>query len=212
VWRVDFPVNTNNQTTRLYLRLLFWVAVALVISVATAHASTRAATLEAIHQLENPRNLSRPGPRGELGAYQFRSQTWRMYTAAPFASALDRTTSDAVAIKHYEWIRTSLERTGMPATPYAIGLAWNGGLEAVIRGNSPRAARDYAQRVANLAASLNSEAPVVDVASPVVASPVMAAPLAAAEPAVETSPYVVTVPTAAAKPRFITPSSVVAMR
>jgi hypothetical protein len=150
-------VNTNNQTMRHYLRLLLWVAVALVLSFATARADTRAATLEAIHQLENPRNLTRPGSRGELGAYQFRAQTWRMHTVAPFAHALDRSVSDAVAVKHYEWLRVSLERAGKPATPYAIGLAWNGGLEAVLRGNSPRAARDYAQRVANLAEALERE-------------------------------------------------------
>jgi hypothetical protein len=155
VCAVDFPVNTKQQTLRLYVRLLLWVVVALLISVATARASTRSATLEAIHQLENPRNLTRPGPCGELGAYQFRAPTWRMHTTAPFACALDRTTSDAVAVKHYEWLKTSLERAGKPTTPYAIGLAWNGGLEAVLRGRSPRAARDYAQRVANLAASLD---------------------------------------------------------
>jgi len=150
-------VNTNNQTIRQYLRLLLWVVVALVISLVTARASTRAATLEAIHQLENPRNLTRPGPCGELGAYQFRAQTWRMHTAAPFEHALDRNLSDAVAVKHYEWLRVSLERAGKTATPYAIGLAWNGGLEAVLRGSSPRAARDYAQRVANLAAAFERE-------------------------------------------------------
>src|SRR2546430_6926225 len=37
---------------------------------------TRQVTLEAIHNLENPRDLTRPGPRGELGAYQFRESTW----------------------------------------------------------------------------------------------------------------------------------------
>ncbi|MBI5766219.1 MAG: hypothetical protein HZA93_00370 [Verrucomicrobia bacterium] len=147
-------MNTNQQTIRLYVRLLLWVVVALVLSIATARANTRAATLEAIHQLENPRNLTRPGPRGELGAYQFRQQTWRMHTAAPFVHALDRAMSDEVAVKHYEWLRLNLERAGRPATPYAIGLAWNGGLEAAIRGNSPRAARYYAERVANLAAVL----------------------------------------------------------
>ena len=150
-------MNTNCQTLRLYVRLLLWVAVALVISLATAHAASRAATLEAIHQLENPRNLTRPGPRGELGAYQFRAQTWRMHTSAPFEHALDRNVSDVVAVKHYEWLRTSLERAGKLATPYAIGLAWNGGLEAVLRGSSPRAARDYAQRVENLAVALDRE-------------------------------------------------------
>ena len=150
-------MHTDQSTIRQYLRLFVWVVVALVLSFVTARAASREATLEAIHQLENPRNLTRPGPRGELGAYQFRAQTWQMHTAAPFAQALDRGTSDVIAVLHYEWLKANLERAGRPATPYTIGLAWNGGLEAAIRGNSPRAARDYAQRLANLAAALDRE-------------------------------------------------------
>ena len=109
--------------------------------------------LEAIHKLENPRNLSRPGKHGELGAYQFRSSTWRMHTSVPFQHALDRGTSDAVAVKHYEWIKRGLEAARVPATPYYIALAWNGGLSAAVSGRSPRIAHDYAQRAANLAAA-----------------------------------------------------------
>ena len=126
------------------------VAMLLVAS-ATANASSRWATLEAIHQLENPRNLTRPGPKGELGAYQFRASTWRMHTTAPFHQALDRETSDAVAVRHYEWLKRGLERAGKPATAYNIALAWNGGLEGAIRGSAPRVAYDYANRAANLA-------------------------------------------------------------
>lgn len=118
------------------------------------HASTREHTLEAIHQLENPRNLPRPGARGELGAYQFRASTWRMHTAVPFTQALDRAVSDEVALRHYEWLRRGLEAARMPATPYTIALAWNGGLTAAVAGRSSRAAHDYAQRAANLAADL----------------------------------------------------------
>jgi hypothetical protein len=129
------------------------VAIAAVSVFANgARASARWATLEAIHQLENPHDRPTPGPCGELGAYQFRESTWRMHTSTPFARALDRRASDDVAVKHYEWLKRGLERAGVPVTPYYIALAWNGGLSAVVHGRSPRVACDYAERAANLAA------------------------------------------------------------
>ena len=215
MWRVDFPVNTNNQTTRLYLRLLFWVAVALVISVATAHASERWATLEAIHQLENPRNSTSYGPCGELGAYQFLPQTWSMHSREPFMRALDRNASDAVAIKHYEWLRSSLERAGVPATPYTIGLAWNGGLDAAMSGRSPRAARDYAQRVANLATIFDRSTPAVAAApsfAPRSAPPPWPFAVASVEPVAAPEPFMVMLPTSVPMPVVNSKSFVVALR
>ncbi len=126
-----------------------------VLVPATLKASERWETLEAIHWIENPRNSPRPGPYGELGAYQFREATWRMHTAVPFARALDRGASDDVAIRHYEWLKQGLVRNGLEATPYNIALAWNGGLSATVRGTVPFAARDYAERVLNIAQSLH---------------------------------------------------------
>jgi hypothetical protein len=125
-----------------------------VISVASAHASNRSAFLEAIHQIENPRDLTRPGPCGELGAYQFRASTWRMHTSTPFELALDRSTSDQVAVQHYEWLKRGLEAARMPATTYNMALAWNSGLAAAVNGKSPRSAHRYAQRATNLASAL----------------------------------------------------------
>jgi hypothetical protein len=119
---------------------------------AQARASERWATLEAIHQLENPGNSDLPGSCGELGAYQFREETWKMHTQAPFSRALDRRSSDAVAVKHYEWIKLELEHRGIVATPYRIALAWNGGIRAVLEESPPAVAVDYASRAANLAA------------------------------------------------------------
>src|ERR1700690_1268707 len=107
------------------------LALALLFPAATARASERWATLEAIHQLENPNDTPQPGPCGELGPYQFRERTWRMHTVAPFTRALDRHSSDAVAVKHYEWLKAELTRRGIVVTPYTIALAWNGGLRAV---------------------------------------------------------------------------------
>ena len=120
----------------------------------TASEVSRWVTLEVIHRLENPRNLTRPGARGELGAYQFRLATWRMHTVVPFARALDRKTSDIVAVKHYDWLKRGLEAARLPASPYYIALAWNGGLSATIAGTASSRAHEYAGRAANLAASL----------------------------------------------------------
>jgi hypothetical protein len=127
-------------------------AATFLLVAAPARASERWATLEAIHQLENPGNTEEPGTFGELGAYQFREDTWKMHTTAPFSRALDRRSSDAVAVKHYEWIKAELERRGMVATPYRIALAWNGGIRAVFVEHPSAVAVDYASRAANLAA------------------------------------------------------------
>jgi hypothetical protein len=129
----------------------------LVLGCVAAGASERPAILEAIHHLENPRNLIRPGPRGELGAYQFREETWRMHTTMPFARAIERACSDHVAGLHFEWIRRGLERAGLPPSAYFVALAWNGGLKAAVSGRAPRSAQRYAERAANLASALDAE-------------------------------------------------------
>ncbi len=130
------------------------LAVVSCLLAGPARASERWATLEAIHQLENPRDTEEPGSFGELGAYQFREQTWRMHTQAPFSRALDRRSSDAVAVKHYDWIKAEIERRGLIATPYRIALAWNGGIKAVLDLTPPAAAADYAARASNIAEEL----------------------------------------------------------
>lgn len=129
----------------------------LCVGVLAVGATDRHSTLEAIRNLENPRSLTRPGPRGELGPYQFRAATWRMHTALPFAHALDRETSDRVAVQHFEWIKRGLAEAGLAVTPYNIALAWNGGLAAAVAGKSPRVAHRYAERAANLAGALHAE-------------------------------------------------------
>ena len=137
--------------------LLAGAALAFVVlSLSPVRASERWETLEAIHWIENPHDTSRPGPMGELGAYQFRQATWRMYTTMPFARAVDRRASDDVAIRHYEWLKLGLVRNGLEPTPYNIALAWNGGLAATVRGSVRAATRDYAERVTNVALELHN--------------------------------------------------------
>jgi hypothetical protein len=124
---------------------------ACLASAAEDDEADRWATLEAIHSLENPRDLTRPGPKGELGAYQFRETTWRAYTTEPFEQAVDRSRSDFVANRHYDWLKGRLEQAHLPVTTYNVALAWNAGLGAVVSGRASRSARDYAQRAVNLA-------------------------------------------------------------
>ena len=139
----------------------FTRALVLTLCVGTCGlwGAERWATLEAIHQLENPGNSTRPGPFGELGAYQFRSGTWRMHTEVPFERANDRQISDTVAVRHYEYLKRGLEAKRVRATPYNIALAWNSGLGAVIAGTSPRVAHNYATRAANLVSAFAATAP-----------------------------------------------------
>ena len=148
-------VRTSNRSFGRAAYPAFVLLFAVFGANSEAEGASRSATLEAIHKLENPRNSPRPGKHGELGAYQFRSSTWRMHTTLPFQHALNRETSDEIAIKHYEWIKRGLEAARVPATPYYIALAWNGGLSAAISGRSPRVAHDYAQRAQNLARAID---------------------------------------------------------
>jgi len=131
--------------------------VAFAFASVPIFASERWETLQAINWVENPRNITRAGPRGELGPYQFRLSTWRMHTRKPFTWALEREHADEVAIKHYEWIRRGLVDAGVPATTFNIALAWNAGLDAVINDRAPASARGYAEQVNNLAASLHAQ-------------------------------------------------------
>ncbi len=120
----------------------------------TGRAATRQITLEAIHQVENPRNVERPGPAGELGAYQFSRRTWSQHTKRPFSDALDRRWSDMVAALHHDWLCERLARNGLEPSVYNVALAWNAGLSATVRGRAPQRSHDYAVRVGNIAAEL----------------------------------------------------------
>lgn len=152
-YRIDLPCKA------LALRWAAAFALVSLVAAAPGRASERWATLEAIHQLENPRDSAQPGLLGELGPYQFREQTWRLYTRAPFTRALDRRSSDAVAVRHYDWLKCELERRGVEVSPYRIALAWNGGIGAALRDHPSAAAVDYATRAANLAAEFERSEP-----------------------------------------------------
>lgn len=145
----------HSKFSRLFGAVCLFLAAS---SLGVAKEPGRWATLEAIHHLENPRNSSKPGPKGELGPYQFRRSTWRMHTKEPFTRALDRAVADRVAVRHYEWIKKQLTAAGKPVTAYNVALAWNAGVGAVISNKAPRVARDYAERANNLALTFDRSA------------------------------------------------------
>ena len=136
-----------------------WLSVffMMLIGPVTAQAADRWETLQAIHMIENPTNSTRLGSKGELGPYQFRPGTWKMHTKKPFRMAADRQESDMVAVKHYEWIRHELEKSGVEASAYRIALAWNAGLAATLRNAAPTSSHRYAERVQAVADDLKRQ-------------------------------------------------------
>lgn len=157
------------------VKTIFLVCLCAAASVAS-QAATRWETLRAINLVENPTNHARMGANGELGPYQFRSQTWRLHSRRPFSQATERAAADEVAVKHYEWIRRGLRDAGIDDNAYNIALAWNCGLGAVREGRVPASSYRYAELVTNLVSSMarsaeptaRAEAPKpVEEASPV---------------------------------------------
>jgi hypothetical protein len=144
---------------------LVFAGAAFVFSLGATASTARADTaapnrddvLEAIHLVENPTNSMKIGRHGELGPYQFRPTTWRMYTKKPFRLAGNDEESDVVAAKHYDWIKRGLQQEGLEPTPYRIALAWNAGLDATVRGRVSSSSRNYATRVKNLVEHMDTQ-------------------------------------------------------
>jgi hypothetical protein len=128
----------------------FLFLITIFVFTIKAKAGDRWETLRAINLVENPTNQTHVGRFGELGPYQFRPATWRMHTDKPFRLAIQRKAANEVAVKHYEWIKRSLEQANVHPSAFNIAMAWNCGLETVLRGRAPSVSYDYAQRVANL--------------------------------------------------------------
>jgi hypothetical protein len=158
-----------NRLTQILL-----MVSALVITT-QACADDRWETLRAINWVENPSNHTRKGRFGELGPYQFRPTTWRMHTSRPFSQATLREAADEVAVKHYEWIKTSLERAGVHPSPFNIAMAWNTGVNNVLKGRVPNVTYNYAERVSNLVETFKQRTASVPVAPIVTHAPVPSA-------------------------------------
>lgn len=157
-------------------KIFFVLTLAALALLPAAGAAERWKVLKAINWVENPTNHGRFGPKGELGPYQFRASTWREYSDKPFSYAVKRDHADAVAVKHYEWIKRGLVAAGIDPSPYNIALVWNSGLGAVTSGRVPKSTYRYADQVRNLVEVLQRRAPA---STEVAAAPVELEPVKA---------------------------------
>jgi len=163
----------------------------------TGQASTNA-VLSGIRIVETQDQLHPPrGKLGERGPYQFRRSTWRMHTSSSFELAENREVANTIAKRHYAWIEAQLRANGIDSSPYNVALAWNAGVNAVIRGAAPAVAHDYASRVINVASAILDEAPKPQPALMIATEETPVQPEKPAAPAASPEP----VP--APKPRFL---------
>lgn len=189
---MPFVRATYAMKRQLTTILLMVSALAFTIK---AGADDRWETLRAINWVENPTNHTRMGRHGELGPYQFRPATWRMHTRKPFRHAVERQAADEIAVKHYDWIKRTLENAGVDASPFNIAMAWNSGVDNVLKGRVPMVSYDYATRVTNLVQTFKEQTQVARATPP---------PPAAARPPVLSleSPTVSFVITDSLAPKF----------
>ena len=108
-----------------------------------------------------------------------------MHTSSNFDLAENREVANTVATRHYAWIQAQLQANGCEPSSYNVALAWNAGVNAVIRGNAPAVAHDYANRVLNIASTLPDEIPTPAAQEPALAvdeTPTKTNPIPALEP------------------------------
>lgn len=160
----------------------------------TGRASTNA-MLCGIRTVETQDKPSPPrGKLGERGSYQFRRSTWRLHTTSSFDLAENREVANTIAKRHYAWIEAQLKANGIDPSPYNVALAWNAGVNAVIRGKVPNVAHDYAARVVNIAGTV----PVYKTPAPTPPKPAWRAPVLVLDEASSASESPVTTSVASA--------------
>lgn len=103
--------------------------------------------LEAISAVESGHNPRVRGAAGELGRFQM----------TPMVAAQCGGYGQREAERHLRWLERQLVAAGIEPTPRVLALAWNAGAGAVIRGEAPAPARDYAERVDNVMQALRAQ-------------------------------------------------------
>jgi hypothetical protein len=194
------PVGLGIKAMKLILTLIIVGALCL-----TGRAGTDA-VLRGIRIVETQDQLHPPrGKLGERGPYQFRRSTWRMHTSSSFELAENREVANTVAARHYAWIEAQLRASGIKPSSYNVALAWNAGVNAVIRGNAPAVAHDYAARVLNVATAI-AEAATVAEEKPTPPKPAWQAPILVLDET-PTQPNLTPEPEAMSSPVPVTPAT-----
>ena len=71
----------------------------------------------------------RPGPGGELSAWQITECVWRQHMMPlPFSEAHDPELAHACAVKHVRWLVAQIERHSLVVTPQRVATAWHFGI------------------------------------------------------------------------------------
>lgn len=104
---------------------------------------------ECIREVEN--SPHRRGKNHERGPWQFTKAAWEEdANGLAFSLADDEDTARRVAIARLRRLAAFLRDRAIEATPYRLGLAWNGGISAVILNKwNNQGVKDYAVRVEN---------------------------------------------------------------
>jgi|JI10StandDraft_1071094.scaffolds.fasta_scaffold730238_3 hypothetical protein len=126
------------------------VALILCLLVTTAAAAVvMPRMLDATRAIENWQG--RDGQFGERGAYGIRPATWKQHMGAlPFTLARQEYWGRECARRHIEWLKTQLPAAGIDPNEFNLALAYNAGLDAVLRSAAPVRAYQHATRVRNL--------------------------------------------------------------
>jgi hypothetical protein len=97
------------------------------------------------------------GAAGEAGPWQMLPSTWREYSSEPFPySGVKWRGHEAqrVVHEHASWIRDQMEKRRLPQTAYTFALFWKAGDGRVLRNAARRVDKEYAERAANIYATL----------------------------------------------------------
>ena len=144
--------NPNESMTMRTILILLIIFISTLTNVrAEPESLLSLTTRHGISQLEVGSHWNgRPGKLGELSEYQFQEGTWKKYDPN-FSDAYNPRIADEVARKHIAMIADKLIKAGKPVTPENIGRCWNGGFAWLHGGHLSSAAKDYGNRLSNLA-------------------------------------------------------------
>jgi hypothetical protein len=129
------------------MKIILLALLCLVLAPIPLSASYDTPTLlHAIAEVETGLRGNLVGRHGERTMFQIKPSTWRQYSSVPITRASHAEVC-RVATAILSDITRSLERSGIPVTPYSVALRWNAGTNAR---RYSRHSVDYARRVTNL--------------------------------------------------------------
>lgn len=133
--------------------MIRWAIILLIAGLAIV--SAKSAEVDVPRYLDSTRLIEnvdgRDGAHQERGPYGIRPATWRQHMGTlSFALAREERWGRECARRHVAWLQGQLQAAGIDPNVYNLALAYNAGLETVLRGRAPVRAYDHATRLRNL--------------------------------------------------------------